>query len=209
MPFETKVSKCFVLKLSNVLCISLPLSTLNYSFQNHRTIYQSEAFFGDAWYVTLSGNDHKRNQERFWLDKNKMFLGRRAVNHWKKFPRESVQSSSLKVLKTKLDIALRNWAELNVDPTLSNMLYYRIPEVLSNLKFPMILWNRQKQIILINSNLSFSGNKLIQPRTSHLKLISHAPMTVTWSIIRDIVMNLLGGDSKAGDSMSELLGLNC
>jgi len=49
------------------------------------------------------GNGHKLKHKKFHLDIRKNFLTVRVTKHWNKFPREVVESPSLKILKTRLD----------------------------------------------------------------------------------------------------------
>lgn len=51
------------------------------------------------------------NLRRICLDIRKEFFTVRLVRHWNRLPREAVDSSSLEVLKTRLDGALSNLVE--------------------------------------------------------------------------------------------------
>jgi len=54
------------------------------------------------------GNGCKLKEGRFRLDIRKEFFPMRAVKHWPRLPRESVDAPSLAVLKARLDGALSN-----------------------------------------------------------------------------------------------------
>ncbi|KFR06825.1 hypothetical protein Y956_10119, partial [Nipponia nippon] len=53
-------------------------------------------------------NGFKLKEGRFKLDIRKKFFTVRVVRHWKRLPREVVDTPSLKVLKARLDGALNN-----------------------------------------------------------------------------------------------------
>jgi len=58
------------------------------------------------------GNGHKLKHTKFHFNTRKHFFTERVTKHWRRFPREVVNSPSLEIFKSRPDMVLRNWLEV-------------------------------------------------------------------------------------------------
>ncbi|KFV77934.1 hypothetical protein N308_11545, partial [Struthio camelus australis] len=51
-------------------------------------------------------NGHKLKHRQFYLNMRQNFFAVRVTEHWNRLPREDVESPSLEIFKTRLDMIL-------------------------------------------------------------------------------------------------------
>jgi len=73
-----------------------------------------EGLFTRAWSHKSTGNGFKLKEGRFMLDTRSKFFTMQVMRHWKRLPREVVDTASLEVFKARLDGALSNLVQWKV-----------------------------------------------------------------------------------------------
>jgi len=62
------------------------------------------------------GNGHKLKQRKFQLNMRMNFFPLRVMEHWNRLPRETVESPSLEIFKTRLDAVLCSLLQVTLLP---------------------------------------------------------------------------------------------
>ena len=83
---------------------------LSAAFQDLKGAYKQEGrqLFERGDKSRTRGNSLELRQGEFRLDIGKHFFTERVVKHWNRLPREVVESLSLDVFKSRLDVVLRD-----------------------------------------------------------------------------------------------------
>ena len=85
-----------------------------------------------------NGNYHKLQQNKTWLDMRTKMFTVRLIKHWKRLPREVVESQFLRIFKAQLDMALSNLLDWTILWARGWIAWH--PEVSSDPHCPMFLW---------------------------------------------------------------------